>query len=139
MQITITTVDYAPGDLYDQVPFVAELLRELPGPDRPDYWVAELLQPLSWLKDNQTRSVAHIVVAARWAGTSIEAGVGNLPIGIAYVIDPSVLTDKQLDLQKCAYVAIGLASDTTHGRIPPELGSTLAGNIAPSFGTGRAP
>ena len=40
MQLTITSVDYAPEELDEQIPIVAELLRELPGDDRPNYWLA---------------------------------------------------------------------------------------------------
>ena len=46
MKLTITTVDYAPGELYDQTPIVVKLLRQLPGPDRPDYWLGETERPI---------------------------------------------------------------------------------------------
>jgi restriction system protein len=39
MQLTITSIDYALEDLYDQVPIVVDLIRQLPGDDRPDYWI----------------------------------------------------------------------------------------------------
>ena len=36
MELHVTSVDYAPEELHDQVPLVFELLREIPGSDRPD-------------------------------------------------------------------------------------------------------
>ena len=98
MQLTITTVDYAPADLCEQVPIVVNLIRQMPGDDREDYWVGVLKTPIRWLVENRIRQVTHLVVAARWQGTSITKGVKNLPIGIAYVIDESILNDARLDL-----------------------------------------
>jgi hypothetical protein len=137
MQLTITSVDYAPEDLYDQVPILVDLIRELPGPDRPDYWLGSLRTPLRWLVENRAREITHLVVAARWGGTRIGAGVQDLPIGIAYVTDPSVLHDTQLALAKCAYVAIGLASETSGGGEARPLREILAGTITRAFGTGK--
>ncbi len=138
MQLTITTVDYAPEDLYEQVPFVVDLIRQVPGNDRPDYWVGALQVPIRWLVDNQVREVTHLIVAARWQGTAIAPGAENLPVGIAYVTDPSVLNDEHLDLAKCAYVAIGISTDTGGGAKAKPLKEVLAGRIARSFGTGKS-
>ena len=85
MQFTVSHVDHAPEELYDQIPFKVEMLRELPGPDRPDYWLGKLEKPIRWLNDNIERQITHVVLAARWEGTRIESGVENLPVGIAYV------------------------------------------------------
>ena len=93
MELTITGVDFAPDDLYEQTPFVVDLLRELPGDDRPDYWLGELRTPIRWLQDDHEREITHLILAARWEGTRIEPGVKNLPVGIAYVTDQSVLNE----------------------------------------------
>ena len=137
MQLTITSVDYAPRDLHEQVPIVVDLIREIPGDDRPDYWLAALKTPIRWLVENHVREVTHLVIAARWEGTTIGAGAQSLPIGIAYVTDQSVLDDEHLDLAKCAYVAIGLSSESGDGVEPRPLRDILAGTIARAFGTGR--
>jgi hypothetical protein len=137
MQLTITSVDYAPGDLYDQVPIVVDLIHEIPGDDRPDYWVGSVQTPIRWLVDNHDREVSHLVLAARWQGTAIAAGVENLPVGIAYVTDQSLLNDTRLDLSKCAYVAIGIATETGADAKLKPLKDILAGTIAPGFGTGK--
>lgn len=138
MQLTITSVDYAPEDLYEQVPLVVNLVREIPGDDRPDYWLGALQTPVRWLVDNHAREVTHLVVAARWQGTAIAPGAENLPVGIAYVVDQSVLDDTHLDLAKCAYVAIGISMETSGGAQPKSLKEILAGNIARAFGTGNS-
>jgi len=46
MELTITGVDYAPEELDEQTPLVVKLLREMPGDDRPDYWLGELKTPI---------------------------------------------------------------------------------------------
>lgn len=138
MDVAVSTVDYNPPELSEQVPFTFTLLRMLPGPDRPDYWLGALRQPLRWIDKNIERSVAHVVVCARWAGTQIEEGFTNLPINIAYVIDPAQVTDPELSFDKCRYVAIGIASDVSDGRTNlPELTDILSGNIARGFGLGK--
>jgi hypothetical protein len=137
MQLTIADVDYAPEDLSSQTPIVAELIKELPGPDRPDYWLAELSRPIHW-SAGQPREITHLILAARWVGTRIAPGARHLPVGIAYVIDPTVLADARLDLKKVKYVAIGMANETTGGRAPESLKSILSGRIQALFGVGKA-
>ena len=109
MLIRVTEVDSAPEDLYVQVPFEIELLRQISGPDRPDYWLGKLTSPLKWVTDGNSNLVTHVVVAARWVGGQLQAGMQHTPLNIAYVIDQSVLQDSHLDFAKCAYVAIGVA------------------------------
>jgi hypothetical protein len=112
MKIKITAVDYAPLDLDEQTPFEAELLKQIPGKARSDYWLAALEKPICWSKQGQVLEITHIVVAARWKGTEIGPTMKNMPVGIAYVTDCSVLDDSFLNFEKCAYVAIGTASQT---------------------------
>jgi hypothetical protein len=138
MQLTIWSVDYAPEELYEQVPIVAELIRELPGGDRPDYWLARSERAINWIKNNVQHSITHLVLAARWQGTQIHASVEQLPLGIAYVTDQTLLDHSSLDFKKCAYVAIGIASDTSRGKPTRPITSVLAGNIAQAFGVGKA-
>ncbi len=113
MELTVTGVDYAPPELDQQVPFKVKLLRLIPGLDRPDYWLGEVLRPLLWIKNNQRIEITHLILCARWQGTRIEPDVHDLPIGIAYVTDPSQLNDPSVDFEKCAYVAIGFAHETS--------------------------
>jgi hypothetical protein len=111
LQITISGVDYAPGDLYGQTPIIVDFVREIPGDDRPDYWLGVSRSPIRWLLDNHERLVTHVILAARWEGTRIEPGIKDLPVGIAYVTDQSLLDDERLTLSKCSFVAIGIAHD----------------------------
>lgn len=109
MNVKVTSVDYAPDDLYEQTPFTARVLRQISGPDRPDYFLAELMHSLTWKRGTTAISVSHLVLCARWVGGVIAPGATNLPVNIAYVIDSSVLDDATLDFSKCHYSAIGTA------------------------------
>ena len=108
MRLTISAVDYAPEELHAQTPFEVELLRMLPGPDRPDYWLGSLATPLLWKHDGSNHQITHVVLAARWVGTQI-GREQQLPVGIAYVTDRTILEDARVDFRKCSYVAIGMA------------------------------
>ena len=112
MNVKVTSVDSAPEELYAQAPFTARVLRQIPGPDRPDYLLAELSQPLTWHRDAAQIPVSHLVLCARWVGGVVAPGATHLPINIAYVVDPSVLNDTKLDFAKCYYSAIGTADIT---------------------------
>jgi hypothetical protein len=136
MEIEINSVDYAPADLHAQTPIVAELLRELPGKDRPDYWLAQLRVPITWVVDNRRRLVTHLVLAARWQNTRIEPGIAGLPVAIAYVTDRSLLSDRRLDFGKAVYVAIGLAHDLSVAKSSGEHERILVGRIGTFFSTG---
>ncbi len=137
MELQVTSVDYAPEELYDQVPLVFELVREIPGSDRPDYWIAKCKTPIRWIDDNFEKHINYVVVAARWEGTRIEPHVENLPIGISYVLDESVLSDETLDFDKCSYVAIGVSHESQGGPPPKRHEGILAGTIGKFFGKGN--
>lgn len=111
MRVQIRSVDYAPNELYDQTPFEADLIREIPGPDRPDYWLATPTKPIRWFRNGAETFVHYLVLTARWEGTRIGRGMNTLPVGIAYVVDETVLDDERLAFEKCEYVAIGVADD----------------------------
>ncbi len=111
MRLKVTSLDTGPEGLYAQTPFEAELLRQIPGPDRPDYWLARLPNPIEWETEGRQLKISHLVLAARWSGSQIGAGMRDFPLGIAYVVDPSLLDDDALDFEKCQYVAIGFADE----------------------------
>jgi len=111
MKINVTSVDYAPPELEGQTPIQLELLREIPGSDRPDYWLAVAAQPIRWLREGREAYLTHIIISARWQGTQIGPRMKQLPIGIAHVTDSAVLDDSFLDFKKCTYVAIGTADE----------------------------
>lgn len=136
MELTITSVDYAPEELYDQTPLVVHLIKELPGDDRPDYWLGEVKTPIKWLHENHEKKITHLILAARWEGTRIEPHVKNLPVGIAYVVDQSLLDDERLNFRKCVYVAIGIAHENGSGVPMKKKKNILAGTIGSFFGVG---
>ena len=103
----VISVDYEPEDLAAQVPFDGVLLRKIAGPDRPDYWLAELTKPLAWDDNGVARTVTNLVLSARYEGQTIEPGFQRLVVGLAYVTDDTLLSDSELEFAKCRYVAIG--------------------------------
>ena len=138
MQLTITGLDYAPNDLYGQAPLVVDIIRKIPGPDRPDYWLGASFKPITWLVDNRPHEITHLILADRWREYHIGPGMSRVPVGIAFVIDLTLLDDAELSFKKCKYVAIGMAHDTTDGKAPAKTNEGLAGHIAPAFGGGRS-
>ncbi len=117
MRMIITDVDYAPDDLPGQTAFDVDLMKQMPGPDRPDYWLGRLRRPLRWSREGAERSITHVVLSARWVGMQIGRD-RRLPVGIAYVTDPTLLQDAGLKLEKCAYVAIGMAREADRMAMP---------------------
>lgn len=139
MELTIINVDYAPDELYKQTPIVVKLLREIPGDDRPDYWLGEAKRPIKWIQENHEKKITHLVLVARWEGTRIEPNAKDLPVGIAYVTDQSLLNDARLDFSKCSYVAIGISHETGGGEPIEKNENILAGTIGRFFGVGNKP
>ena len=110
MNFQITYVDYAPKELYGQVPFTLTLIKTLPGQDRPDYWLCALAKPIKWAATSDEEcSVTHVILAARYAGAHIGPETKKITVGIAYVTDESLISDTTLDFAKTKYVAIGEA------------------------------
>jgi hypothetical protein len=108
---TITSVDYEPEDLASQLPCRGTLIREIPGSDRPDYWLASLAVPLTWKDGDEVRNIKFLVISSRYVGQRVSVPMpSRLTIGIAYVVDETVLEDNRLDFHKCRYVAIGEAA-----------------------------
>jgi hypothetical protein len=109
MKVLVRSIDTGPTDLEHQLPFQATLLREIAGRDRPDYWLAQLDAPLRWAQPERHYEITHIILATRAVDDRITADMRNTGVGIAYVIDMTLLQDEQIDFSKCSYVAIGFA------------------------------
>ena len=90
MNIVIKSVDHAPDDLEAQTPIRGRLLRTIAGHNRSNCWLVELRPPVSWTTDGATRTIRHLVVWARWQGTSIGPGAA-LPVGIVRALARQVL------------------------------------------------
>lgn len=107
LRLRIDNLDLAPEELGRQAPFECTLVRVLRGPDRPDYMLFALSKPLDW----KGRKATHVVLAARLAGTSIQRGIRDLPVGIAIVTDPALQSSGGLRFDQVDYAAIGYATD----------------------------
>src|ERR1700722_18526623 len=133
MRVSIDNID-GPEDLAEQAPVIADLIRQMPGPDRPDYWIAALSSTVTVGFDNHDPDVTHLILAAWWHGTEIGTGMKHIPVAIAYVTDISVLNDQQLSFSECRYVALGTASDISGDRSIEKLTRVMAGHIRGAFG-----
>lgn len=136
MRFTVTGID-GPKQLAELAPLATVPIRQIPGPDRPDYWIAALESPITIVIDNFDRRITHFILAARWNGTTIASGVTHLPVGIAYATNPSLLDDSTVDFGKCKYVAIGMGSDTSDGQPADPLRNPMVGTIGRVFGLGK--
>lgn len=112
MRVEITSVVYyAPCELYEQTPFRAVLVKEIPG---RGYWLAALPRPLYWFRDGTEISVSQLILEARGMGARIGRGMRDVPVNISYVADERVLADAGFDFGKCEYLAVGAVSDITN-------------------------
>jgi len=135
-RLRIDRIDVGPGDLPPQLPAEARLLRQIPGPDRPDYFFAVLDEPIAYrttltamqevgvnpdaadpglirVHDDGTVDlrVFGIAFAARNVGESPHVGMKELPVTLAYVVDNTALRDETLDFSKLIYAAVAFISD----------------------------
>lgn len=107
----ITLVDYPPEMTALGKPLMVKVLREMPGPDRPDYWLCELGRRIKITLDGKLRMISHIAICSRWAGHPLGAGRNQIPIGFAVVKDKSLLQDAGCSFEKIAYIAIGICDE----------------------------
>ena len=144
-KIVITSVDSAPADLLEQLPVHAELVRILPGSDRPDYSLAVVKKPIHFrttvaaleqagvdpgaadpqmIRVHDDGSVDLVifglVLCARVAGETIHLAMKDFPVNIAYVIDNTQLRDAAVDFSKCYFAAIGFVGmDASESPVSP--------------------
>lgn len=138
-RFSIDSVDVGPDDLAGQLPRIAELRRIVPGPDRPDYCLCVLDEPITHrtslevlhglgidpaaadpqmirVHDDGTVDllVFGVVIAARIAGEQMHAGMRGFPVVLAYVVDNTAMRDPELVFSKVLYAAVALITD-----VPP--------------------
>lgn len=138
MLLSVTSVDYAPQELERAVPFQLQLLHQLPGHDRSDYWLAQVDHPIALTIKDQAVTATHFIVGARWQGTKLEPNVEQVPINLAAVLDPRQLEEAMVDFAKSEFIAIGVASEIGGGNRPEPQSSITAGlgRIGAFFGRG---
>ena len=105
MRFSITGLDDSSEDLDGLLPVKGRILRQIPGPDTPNYFLAILDSAFVWKKEQ--KKISHLIIGARWLGGVLSPTMRRTPINIAYVTDESLLSDSKLDFKKCHYAAIG--------------------------------
>lgn len=136
MLLVVTSVDHAPEAFHEATPIKIKLVRCLEGPDRPDYWIGEVLTPFEYATDGGPVVARNVILTARWQGMQIEPNAENLPINIAVIIDNRQLNEARVDFAKSSFVAIGLANEVEGGKSPAPLTNIRAGIIGAFFGRG---
>lgn len=107
MILHLIDCDYAPEDMETQLPITCALVRMIPGSDRTDYWLAKCEKSVIYENEN----VNYLIIASRFVGEKIEKGMGCIVVGVAYVIDETLVQDTELNFDKCRYVAICTAKE----------------------------
>ncbi len=107
LKFKLIDCDYAPQDMENQLPITFSIIRQLPGSDTNDYWLAKCEKPIKYGDKN----INYIVVGCRYVGSKLGKGVGNIALNVAYVIDESLLDDTNMNFEKCEYVAICIAEE----------------------------
>ncbi len=138
----ITRLDAGPEEFSAVLPLRARVIRVMPGSDRPDYVLCYVERPIpfrapagfdlsrvhpeSITQDARGELIAvqGIVICSRLVGESFRAGMKDLAINIAYVIDNTLTRDPSVDFAKLEFAAIGFIDDS-----PVEV--PLPGEAAP--------
>lgn len=111
-EIEISAISKGPDELSYQLPIQAKVLKQVPGKDRPDYFLAELEKNIFWVngKNGTNTEVSYLIVCSKKKNQSVAANMKDAVIAIAYVTDESLKTEPKLDFKKCKYIAIGKAT-----------------------------
>lgn len=102
VKVTITAVDQA-SELDEQVPIVVDLIRQVAGSDRPDYWLGTPRRPITWL--SPSGQIEQVTVASRHEGRPTVSGARGLLVGLGYVLEPAAIDGDRVDLRKIHYAA----------------------------------
>jgi len=126
----ITRLDAGPEEFAAVLPLRARVIRVMPGSDRADYVLCYVERPIPFrppagfdlsrvhpealTPDAQGELIAvqGIVICTRLVGESFRAGMNDLAINIAYVIDNSLTRDPSVDFTKLEFAAIGFIDDS---------------------------
>lgn len=120
---------HAIPELQSQLPLSGRLARQIPGPDRSDYFLVVLQKPLryhpqpdfDWSRSQQEFSSQYgtgdflwiyaMIVCSLAVGTQLHRGMKRFPIQLALVIDNTVGRDETLVFEKCDYAGQALVTD----------------------------
>lgn len=120
---------YAIPELQSQLPVSGRLARQIPGPDRPDYFPVVLQEPLrfhpqpdfDWTRaqpelrgqddTGECLWIHAVIVCSLAMGTQLHRGMTHFPVQLALVIDNTVGRDETLAFEKCEYAGQALVTD----------------------------
>ena len=109
IRFELKNADSCPNDLPEQLPIRISVLRQMPGPDTSNYWLAKCDAPVRW--NERDRDINYLIVGCRFVGVEMKKGIGEIALNVAYVTDESILKDRKTNFEKCAYVAICMAEE----------------------------
>lgn len=106
--LNILSLGAVPPELAARLPAAARIVKKLAGPDRPDYWLAELSQPFVW-RHRERGEIRWLVLQTFLPLEELVQHPQPFDVAIDAVIDPDAVPDSHLDLGKCLPVATGHA------------------------------
>lgn len=109
-----------------RLPLRGELAGVIPGPDRPDYCLVELDEPIDFeppadfdrdrihqsaidqmvLDLDDVLPISALVIVARQVGTQVSPTMADLAVNVGYVLDDSLFTDDVLEFDKVHFAAV---------------------------------
>ena len=107
LYFSINDIDTGPIELRDRLPVAGMIFEKLNHEDGSEYYLATLKEPFQ----RQGRQITYIIVGARNLGEHISPKMKDFPVNIAYVIDDSLINQKNMDFNKGEFAAIGFATD----------------------------
>lgn len=125
-RIVFTAVRSGPAGFTSRIPIRGELAGVIPGPDRPDYCLVELDEPIDFepptdfdrdrihqsaidqmvLDLDDVLPISALVIAARQPGTQVSPSMVDLVVNIGYVLDDSIFGDDTLEFEKVHFAAV---------------------------------
>ncbi len=105
LKVQLIECDCAVEDMKEQLPVTCQLLRMIPGADRPDYWLAKCEKPMSF----NGKTINYLIVGTRFCGQAIKKDIGTVTLNVAYVLNETLINDARLDFSKAQPAAICVA------------------------------
>ena len=113
LYFSITDIDTGSVKLRENIHTEGMIFNKLNHDDGSEYYFATLKKPLQ----SEGRQIIYIIIGARDLREHIGPKMKNFPINIAYVIDDSLIDQKNMDFNKGEFVAVGFATDTSNETI----------------------
>ena len=107
LYFSINDIDTGPIELRERLPVAGMIFEKLNHVDGSEYYLATLKK----LFQSEGRKITYIIVGARNLGEYISPKMKDFAVNIAYVIDDSLINQKNMDFNKGEFAAIGFATD----------------------------